>query len=200
MSNPLLLPEIVDLVAENVQAISDLLSCACVNSTWNRAAVKKLYEGSLGDMQFCTPDIGSLNCLFVASRKRFTRNMRFLRHLLLTPDTPTIDDVAQPDYKLACFEKIRALRDPTAAKLLFQPQGKGLKSLTVPFEIVSQDLTLKPRLPLPPTVEYLSIDGSYLDRLIIIPEYTQELTTSAVSPDTSSGFLIPDIGRMVSQI
>lgn len=68
--NPLLIPEIVGLVVNNIHIVPDLLNCACVNSTWNVAALRKLYKGSLNDMQFRTPDIGSLNCLFVASRKR----------------------------------------------------------------------------------------------------------------------------------
>ena len=62
VSNPLLLPEIVGVVVDNVHMVPDLLSCACVNGTWSVAALKKLYEGSLSDMQFRTPDIGSLNC------------------------------------------------------------------------------------------------------------------------------------------
>jgi hypothetical protein len=69
--NPLLVLEIIRLIINNIHMVPDLLSYACVNSIWNMAALKKLYRGSLDDMQFHTPDIGSLNCLFVASRKCF---------------------------------------------------------------------------------------------------------------------------------
>jgi hypothetical protein len=101
MSNPLLIPEIVGLVIDHFQLARDLLSCACVNSIWNRAALKKLYRGSLNDMQFRTADIGSLNCLLVASRVRFARNMSFVKHLLLPPEIPTVDDAADPQTRLA---------------------------------------------------------------------------------------------------
>lgn len=94
MSNPLLLPEIVASVIENVHQVPDLLNCACVKRMWNVAALKKLYRGSLHDMQFCTPDIGSLNCLFVASRERFARHMSFMKHLLLSTDTMAVEQFA----------------------------------------------------------------------------------------------------------
>ncbi|EED16714.1 hypothetical protein TSTA_017880 [Talaromyces stipitatus ATCC 10500] len=80
-SNPLLVPKIIGLVLEKVELVSDLFSCACVNNTWNVAAPRELYKDSLNDMQFRTPDIGSLNCLLVASR-------RYL--LLMKPRTQTL--------------------------------------------------------------------------------------------------------------
>ncbi|KAH6668360.1 hypothetical protein B0J14DRAFT_566891 [Halenospora varia] len=134
VSNPLLLPEIVGMVVDNVHMVPDLLSCACVNGTWSVAALKKLYKGSLNDMQFRTPDIGSLNCLFVASRER---NIGFVKHLLLSPESPAIDEAALPDTtRLVCTEKCGALRlRLTSAELLLRPQGEGLASLTIPFEI-----------------------------------------------------------------
>jgi hypothetical protein len=125
--NPLLLPEIVSLVVDNVHMVPDLLSCACVNSTWSVAALKKLYKGSLNDMQFRTPDIGSLNCLFVASRERFKRNMTFVKHLLLSLEHPAVDEVALPNLRLICNEKCRAMRHRQSAELLLRPQGAGLQ-------------------------------------------------------------------------
>ncbi|KAL4918398.1 hypothetical protein BDW62DRAFT_200778 [Aspergillus aurantiobrunneus] len=80
MQNPLLLPEIAGLVLDNV-SVRDLLNCACVNNLWNILALKRLYKGSLHDMQFRTPDITSLNCLYTASRERFARNMGFQNQL-----------------------------------------------------------------------------------------------------------------------
>jgi hypothetical protein len=120
--------------------VPDLSSCAGVNNIWNVVALKKLYRGSLNDMQFRTPDIGSLNCLLVASRERFARNMSFVRHLLLCPETPTIDEATNPDTRLACFEKCRAMRHREDAEHLLRPRGRGLTSLTIPFEIVDQDV------------------------------------------------------------
>lgn len=181
MSNPLMLPEIIRLIIDNVHMARDLLSCACVNSIWNVAALKKLYKGSLNDMQFRTPDIGSLNCLLVASRARFTRNMNFVKHLLLSPGTPTVDDAANPQTRLACFEKCRALRYRQYAELLLRPRGSGLTSLTVPFEIVDQDWSAISDLLLTPTVEYLAIDSFYYGLLTASSSYAQELITPAVS-------------------
>ncbi|KAM5447458.1 hypothetical protein MaudCBS49596_005969 [Microsporum audouinii] len=177
--NPLLLPEIVGLVVENVPMVPDLLSCACVNSIWNVAALKRLYTGSLNDMQFCTPDIGSLNCLFVASRERFARNMSFVKHLLLSPEAPAIDGAAYPEHRLACFEKCRAMRHRQYAELLLRPKGRGLKSLTIPFEIDGQDWSLISDLLLTPTVEFLAIDNYYCELLTVGSSYSREPIISA---------------------
>jgi hypothetical protein len=164
--NPLLPPEIVALIVDNVHMVPDLLNCACVNSVWSAAALKKLYSGSLNDMQFRTPDIGSLNCLLVASRARFARNMSFVGDLLIAPETPTKEDATDPNTRLECIEKLRALRHRQYAELLFQPQGRGLKSLTIPFEMVGQDLSSLSDLLPPPTVEYLAIDNAHCKDLI----------------------------------
>lgn len=164
--NPFFLPEIVALVIDNVHMVPDLLNCACVNSVWSAAAMKKLYSGSPNDMQFRTPDIGSLNCLFVASRRRFARNMGFVKHLLLSPETPALDEAASPQTRLACFEKLRALRYRQCAELLLRPKGRGLSSLTIPFEIIDQDWSFICDLLLPPTVEYLAIDNAYCEALM----------------------------------
>ena len=180
-SNPLLLPEIVSSVIDNVHMVPDILNCACVNSTWSVASLKKLYNGSLNDMQFRTPDIGSLNSLFVASRVRFARNMRFVRHLLLSPETPAIDEAARPNTRLACFEKCRAMRYRQYAELLFRPQGRGLASLSIPFEIIDQDWSFISDLFLTPTVEYLAIDNFYCGRLMARSSCSQNSITSVVS-------------------
>jgi hypothetical protein len=181
VSNPLLLPEIVGMVVGNVHMVPDLLSCACVNGTWSVAALKKLYKGSLHDMQFRTPDIGSLNCLFVASPERFRRNIGFVKHLLLSPETPAIDEAAHPDTRLLCIEKCRAMRHRQSAELLLRPQGEGLASLTIPFEIEGQDWSLISDLLLPRTIEFLAIDDYYCGLLMASSNYSQELITSAVS-------------------
>ncbi|KAH1274102.1 hypothetical protein KXW98_008311 [Aspergillus fumigatus] len=175
--NPLLIPEIVGLVVDNIHTVPDLLNCACVNIIWNLAALKKLYRGSLNDMQFRTPDIGSLNCLFVASRKRFVRNMSFVRHLLLCPESPAIDEAAQPDTRLACVEKCRAMRHREYAEHLLRPRGSGLASLSIPFQIMDQDWSQLSDLLLTPTVEFLAIDNYYCKLLMASYSYSRELTT-----------------------
>ncbi|KAH6719408.1 hypothetical protein BKA61DRAFT_630062 [Leptodontidium sp. MPI-SDFR-AT-0119] len=179
VSNPLLLPEIVGMVVDNVHMVPDLLSCACVNGIWSVAALKKLYKGSLNDMQFRTPDIGSLNCLFVASRERFRRNIGFVKHLLLSPESPAIDEAAHPDVRLHCIEKCRAMRHYQSAELLLRPQGEGLASLTIPFEIEGQDWSLISDLLFPRTIKFLAIDDYYCGLLMASSNYSQELITSA---------------------
>ena len=94
MSNPLSLPEIVRVVIDNVNVVPGLLNCACVNGIWNKADFEKIHRGSLSNMQFRTPDIASLNRLFVASLERFARNMTLVKHLLLSPETPAVDEAA----------------------------------------------------------------------------------------------------------
>lgn len=188
ISNPLLLPEIVGLVIDNVSMVQDLLNCACVNSTWNRPSLKKLYKGSLSDMQFRTPDIASLNCLFVASRNRFSQNMRFVKHLLLAPETPTLDEVAEPDSKLACLDKIRALGHRESRNALFHSQGEGLTSLIIPFEILDQKWSLKSDFLLPSSIKFLAIDGSYINRTWATPD-----NTSVAFAVSFSGWLSSEI-------
>jgi hypothetical protein len=186
--NPLTIPEIVGLVVENIDMAPDLLSAACVNNTWNVLALKKLYRGSLNDMQFRTPDIGSINCLLVASRERFARNMSFVRHLLLCPETPTVDDAANPDTRLACFEKCRAIRHREFAEHLLRPRGRGLKSLTIPFEMVDQDWSRISDLLLAPTIEFLAIDNYYCRFLNGTSKYSRGLISPAVSHISGSLF------------
>ena len=180
-SNPLLLPEIVGMVIDNVHMVPDLLSCACVNGTWSMVALKKLYKGSLKDMQFRTPDIGSLNSLLAASQERFRRNMGFVKHLLLSPERPARDDAAHPNTRLVCLEKCRAMRHRQSAELILRPQGEGLASLTIPFEIEGQDWSPILDLLLPRTIEFLAIDDYYCGLLMANANYSQGPITSAVS-------------------
>jgi hypothetical protein len=155
VSNPLLLPEIVASVINYVDSVPDLLNCACVNYIWNVAALKKLYKGSLNDMQFRTPDTGSLNCLLVASRERFAQNMSYVKHLLLAPGI---------NAEAICHEKCKALRRRKDADILLRPQGRGLASLAIPFRINGQDWPDNIcDLLRTSTIEYLAIDWDYCD-------------------------------------
>ncbi|GIJ87958.1 hypothetical protein Asppvi_006874 [Aspergillus pseudoviridinutans] len=177
ISNPLLLPEIVASVIDNVHLVPDILNCACVNRMWSVTALKKLYKGSLNDMQLRTPDIGSLNCLFVASRERFARNISFVKHLLLSTDVIAFDQNGRPTT--TCYEKCRALRQRKYAKLLLQPQESGLTSLVIPFEIANQDWSIISDLLLTPTIEFLAINRYYCGLVMDSPGYLQEPITPA---------------------
>ena len=109
--NPLAVPELASYVVSYIDDPVDLLHCACVNWTWNSLALQKLYRGSMNDMRYRTPDIGSLNSLFVASRERFARNMRFVKCLTIAPETPAPDEAYSSEHRPACIEKCRPLRD-----------------------------------------------------------------------------------------
>ncbi|PLB47593.1 hypothetical protein P170DRAFT_510410 [Aspergillus steynii IBT 23096] len=161
MFSPQLPQEVVGLVIDNVDSVPDLLNCACVNSIWNSEALKKLYEGSIHDMRFRTPDIGSLNCLFVASRKRFWRNMSFVKHLLISPASHTVYYAHLP--KSGHFENCRALRHPQDTENLLQPPGKGLTSFAIPFDIARPYTSDVEHLFLPPTVEFLAIAAVFCE-------------------------------------
>lgn len=162
----LALCEIVRSVFENLSDVSDLLACACVNRTWNEEASRILYRGSLTDMQFRSPDIESLNCLFVASRERFTFNMGFVKHLLLRPDAPSDDETAHPTRRIACFQKCRALHRRQDAERMLSSHRTRLSSLTIPFEIMGEDCYQVADLLLQTTVTFLAIDISYCGPLI----------------------------------
>ena len=162
--NPLLIPEIVELVIDHVDIGRCLLKCACVNSLWNVTALRKLYRGSLTDRRYRTPDIGSLNCLLVASRKRFARNMGFVKHLMLAPELPLKEDSGDND-RLVSSETYRALRNREDVKLLLRPQGGGPISLIIPFAIVNEEFSTITDLLLPPSVEFLVIDDYYCEPL-----------------------------------
>lgn len=159
-------PELIGLIFEKVDSVRDLLNCACVNQTWNCEALRKLYHGSLHDRQFCSPDIGSLNCLLTADRGRFARNMSFAKHLLICPDALTIDEAARSVRRLACTEKFRALRRRSDAELLFQTETKRLQSITIPVELIDQSLFGLSDLLLSDNVKYLAIDITYCNSIL----------------------------------
>ncbi|OKL62811.1 hypothetical protein UA08_01872 [Talaromyces atroroseus] len=171
--------EIVGMIIENVDMVPDLLNCVCVNSTWNVIASRKLYRGCQNDMQFRTPDIEVLMCLYVASRERFTRNMNFVRHLLLSPEAPTIDVAAFPSIRLAGFEKDGSVRYSKFAEHLIKSVGGRLESLTIPFDLMGQAWSTISDLLLSPTIEFLAIDGRYCETLLASPVYIQRLNLSA---------------------
>ncbi|KAB8212805.1 hypothetical protein BDV33DRAFT_210840 [Aspergillus novoparasiticus] len=100
--------------------------------------------------------------------------MTFVKHLL-SPEIPAIDEVEVPHTRLVCLEKCRAMRHRQYAEYLLQPRGRGLSSLSVPFEIKDQDWSLFPDFLLNPTIEFLAID-SYYCKLIVS---SQELTKAS---------------------
>ena len=177
-----MVPEFVGFVIGHVNDPPNLLNCACVNRTWSIPALQKLYRGSINDMRYRTPDIGSLNSLFVASRERFARNVSFIKHLLIAPENTGIDETAHPDYRYACIERCRPLRDRKSAELLLRPRGKGPASLAIPFEIVHQDLSTVSDLILHPGLKFLTIDHVYCELLELDSGPFQEPSAPPVSP------------------
>ncbi|KAF5137274.1 hypothetical protein E5D57_001051 [Metarhizium anisopliae] len=154
------MPEIVQNIIRNVDNLPDVLNCACVNRIWHVEALRRLYEGSIHDMRFRTPDTSSLNYLFESSRERFTQNMKFVKHLLVCPETPGDDSSSSRHDQAAGFETGHAARLPAPA-LLPQPRGRRPTSLVIPFELMRQDWPLLADLLPAPTVEFLAINHGY---------------------------------------
>ncbi|EFY84596.1 hypothetical protein MAC_09345 [Metarhizium acridum CQMa 102] len=189
--DPLSIPEIVANIINNVGHVPDLLNCACVGRIWNAEALRRLYEGSVHDMRFRTPDTSSLNCLLVASRERFARNMSFVRHLLVCPETHE-DDGSGRASRAACFENCRATRNRRLIKLLLQPRGRRLTSLAIPFEFMRQDWSLLADLLPAPNVEFLAINHCYC-------RVVTSRITSAVSNGTSN-VTLSDAARLLERV
>ncbi|GAM38749.1 hypothetical protein TCE0_033f09734 [Talaromyces pinophilus] len=161
---------------DHIDTVPDLLNCACVNNLWNVRALKRLYKGSLNDMRYRTPNVGSLNCLFVASRERFVQNMGFVKHLLLHPEKPLTRGAESGFATLVCGESCRPLRYRRYAEALLRPEGGarsggggggGLVSLTIPFVIVNQDWMPISDLLISPSLEFLAINDYYCVRVIL---------------------------------
>ena len=146
------------------------------------AALQKLYRGSMNDMRYRTPDIGSLNSLYVASRERFARNMRLTEYLTIAPETPAMDGDSFPDHRAICIEKCRPLHDRRSAELLLRPRGEGPISLAIPFELTEQDLSPLSDLILHPGLKFLTIDHIYCTLLDFDSGSLQEPSIPSVSP------------------
>lgn len=101
-SNPLVIPELTSRILSYVDAPVDLLHCSCINSMWSTPALQKLYRGSMNDMRFRTPEIGWLNSLFIASRERFARNVGYIKHLTIAPETTTAEPI-----RARCIYQVR---------------------------------------------------------------------------------------------
>lgn len=104
--------------------------------------------------------------------------MSFVKHLLLSPEIPAIDEIEQPDTRLVCLEKCRAMYHRQYVEYLLHPRGRGLSSLTIPFEIKGQDWSLIPDFLINSTIELLAIDSYYCKLLIA---RSQELIGGSVS-------------------
>ena len=191
--NPLVVPELVGFIVGYVSDPPDLLNCACVNSVWSFLALEKLYKGSINDMRYRTPDIGSLNCLLVGSRERFARNMSFVEHLVISTDTPAPDETARCDNRFACVERFRPLRHRNDAELLLRPKGKGPSSLAIPFEIIEQDLSPVSDLIIHPRLKFLTIDHVYCELLMSHSGPSQGPSVATVSPPEIFLFSLCDL-------
>ena len=165
LSNILCVPELVEYIFGHLDNPLDLMNCACINRMWCQLALKNLYEGSVNDMRYRTPEIVYLNCLLVASRERFAQCMSFVKHLALLPAEPTVDEVAHPDRRFACFDRCLALRNRHDAKQLLQASHQGPVSLAIPFEMKVQSLSPVFDLVLGPNLRSLTIDHVYCKNL-----------------------------------
>lgn len=143
--------ELVSIIISHVDAPIDLLHCACVNRIWNELAMRRLYRGSMHDKRFRTPDVGWLNSLYVASPERFTRNVRFIKHLL----------IAHGENGAAN----RLFHDRQRAELLLRPNEKGPTSLAIPFEF-DHDIYHLRDLIFHPDLKFLTIDLVYCRQLM----------------------------------
>lgn len=184
-----MLPELVGLIIGHVDDPPDLLNCACVNGTWSLEALARLYKGSVNDMRYRTPDICSLNSLFVASRKRFGRNMSFVKHLIIGPETSVLDaetsvlnEISISKNRSVCLEMCRPLRDRKSAELLLRPRGEGPVSLAIPFELIYQDLSIVSDLILHPGLKFLTVDHLYCELLSFDSRTSREHSAPPVSP------------------
>lgn len=165
--HPLAFPEVVDHVFDNVPHIPDLWNCACVNSTWFELAIRRLYRGSLYDMQFCTPEINALNCIYTASRDRFRKYMSHVRHFVLAPEmTAPSRYCTMPQ----CLERFRPLLDSDYAQSVFQVEARNMSSLVIPADM-SMSPVQRGEMPLfasncwagvffTPRIQYLAVDFS----------------------------------------
>ncbi|EXV06740.1 hypothetical protein X797_001461 [Metarhizium robertsii] len=147
------MPEIVQNIIKNVDNLPDLLNCARVSRIWHVEALRRLYEGSIHDMRFRTPDTSSLNFLLEESRECFAQNMSFVKHLLVCPITSGDDSSSSRHYQAAGYRRL--------LELLLQPRGRRPTSLVIPFEFMGQDLQLLADLLPAPTVEFLAINHGY---------------------------------------
>ena len=167
------LQEIVGLIIDQLDEPADVLNCACVNSSWNQSALRRLYRGSMNDLRFRTPDIGSLNSLFVASRERFAHNMSFVKHLVLAPEATGQIETIPSGHRNACVERCRPLQDRKSAEMLLRPKGRGPAHLAIPFDIDLQDLAGISELILHPHLKSLIIDSLYCEKLSPGPGHAQ---------------------------
>lgn len=147
------MPEIVQNIIKNVDNLPDILSCARVSKIWHVEALRRLYEGSIHDMRFRTPDTSSLNFLLEESRECLAQKMNFVKHLLVSPITSRDDSSSSRHYQAASYRRL--------LELLLQPRGRRPTSLVIPFEFMRQDWQLLADLLPAPTVEFLAIDHGY---------------------------------------
>ena len=176
----MMIPELVRFIVGLVNDPPDLLNYACVNKTWSMPALQKLYTGSINDLRYRTPNIGSLNSLFIASRERFARNMSFVKHLVIAPEQPAERSYCEGEY--CSMKKCRPLRTRQDTKLFLKPQGRGPVSLAIPFKIEGQDLNPASDLLLHPRLQYLALDYQHCYLIEIRLEYSQESSVPPVSP------------------
>ena len=142
-----MVPELVTRVISFVDRPVDLLRCSSVNSMWSTPALQRLYQGSVNDMRFCTPDLSVLNSLFVQSQEHFAQYMGYVKHLTIATEQPV-------DCHVSVSKKIHDM-------LLLRPKGKGPISLAIPTKLIHEDIPYLRDLILHPDLRSLVIEHSY---------------------------------------
>lgn len=171
-------------IIHNIDEIPDLLQCLVLNKSWHELVLPKLYRGSLNDAKLRTRDIGSLNCLLVASRERFKKHMRLIDHLLLSPEEHPLETSSNTEAyrRMVCLEECRALRKREDSELLWQgyEEAKGFLSLAIPFQF-KQRFTGIADLFFHTRMRSLTMDIVYCDSLMATLDRPDGKTKSEVS-------------------
>ncbi|GAB1198656.1 hypothetical protein APSETT444_007984 [Aspergillus pseudonomiae] len=147
-TNPLLIPEIVGLVMENVDRVPDLLNCARVNRMWMVPALKNLYRGSLNDMQFQDdPAIGGI------CRLLMIRDLEFV--------------YIEEWHELGAFERFEL-----SGRLLPHLRAqKNLKALVLSIRGCGNPLAEEEEGPLWPRLKALYIDRPDREWFVQLPKF-----------------------------
>ncbi|KAJ6781902.1 hypothetical protein PWT90_09850 [Aphanocladium album] len=124
-------------------------------------------------MNLRSPSIDNLNHLLVASPERFGFSMGCVKHLLLRPYAPcAVQTFTDGDY--VCCQKFQALCRREYAKLMFSSLKTHLSSITIPFEIMNENLKHAADLLLQTAIQFLAIDISYCQLLADCPLFSQD--------------------------
>ena len=163
--NPLMVPELVNHVISFIDRPMDLFRCSMVNSMWTTRALQMLYQGSMNDMRFYTPDLSFLDSLFVQSPEHFAQNVGYIKHMTITTKPGVSCLRAYNVYESETNKIHDILRGRTGAELLLRLKGKNLVSLAILFLQGHEGIPYLRDLILHPDLKFLTIDHEYCSLL-----------------------------------